>query len=241
LARKRMIDPNFWESEDVSKLSVFARLLFIGMFSNADDYGKGRASAAFLKSAVFKYDNVPLPEVEKALEEIVRHTALRLYEVAGNKYYIFRNWGKWQKVPHRTDSNIPDPVRGSVPEGFANGSEDIHERIMSCSGEVHEGFTPKIKENKLKEIKPKEKQAKHAGELEQALQAFTEHRKKRGKPMTEHAKALMLDKLKSLAGNEREEIDILNRSIVKGWTDIYPLENRGAGGHTRDPCETELV
>ena len=43
MARRRMIDPNFWESEDVSRLSLFARLLFIGMISNADDEGRGRA------------------------------------------------------------------------------------------------------------------------------------------------------------------------------------------------------
>ena len=42
MARKRMIDPNIWDSEDFSKLSILGRLLFIGMFSNADDEGRGK-------------------------------------------------------------------------------------------------------------------------------------------------------------------------------------------------------
>ena len=53
MARKRMIDPNIWESEDFSKLSVLARLVFIGIFSNADDDGRGRGKSAYLKSIIF--------------------------------------------------------------------------------------------------------------------------------------------------------------------------------------------
>lgn len=56
VARKRMISPNIWYSEDYSKLSKLARLVFIGMFSQADDYGYGRANPVFLKSLLFPYD-----------------------------------------------------------------------------------------------------------------------------------------------------------------------------------------
>ncbi len=33
MARKRMIDPNIWQSEDFSKLSTLGKLVFIGLFS----------------------------------------------------------------------------------------------------------------------------------------------------------------------------------------------------------------
>lgn len=37
-----MIDPNIWQSEDFAGLSTLAKLVFIGLFSNADDEGEIR-------------------------------------------------------------------------------------------------------------------------------------------------------------------------------------------------------
>ena len=45
MARKRMIDPGIWQSEDFAKMSTLGKLVFIGLFSNADDEGRGRANA----------------------------------------------------------------------------------------------------------------------------------------------------------------------------------------------------
>ena len=41
MARKRMIDPAIWQSQDFSRLSMLAKLVFIGLFSYADDEGRG--------------------------------------------------------------------------------------------------------------------------------------------------------------------------------------------------------
>ena len=60
-------------------------------------------------------------------------------------------------------------------------------------------------------------------ELEDALNAFAEHRKKLKKPMTDRAKELMLSKLSKMARTEQEQIAILNQSIVNGWQGIFPL------------------
>ena len=46
MARRRMIAPEIWESSSFSKLSNFAKLIFIGLISNADDEGKGIADPA---------------------------------------------------------------------------------------------------------------------------------------------------------------------------------------------------
>lgn len=112
MARKRMIDPNFWASEDVSKLTIFERLLFLGMVSNADDAGKGRANAAYLRSCVFPYDDMELDDLEQALCHIAQHTSVVLYEHRANRYYRFSNWNSWQKIDHPTQSKLPDPPCG---------------------------------------------------------------------------------------------------------------------------------
>lgn len=56
VAGKRMIDPNIWQSEDFSKLSTLGKLVFIGLFSLADDEGRGRCNPVFLKSTLFPYE-----------------------------------------------------------------------------------------------------------------------------------------------------------------------------------------
>ena len=55
MARKRMIDPNIWQSEDFSRLSTLGKLVFIGLFSLADDEGRGRCNPVYLKSTLFRF------------------------------------------------------------------------------------------------------------------------------------------------------------------------------------------
>ena len=110
MARRRMIDPNFWVSEDVAKLSVLARLVFLGLVSNADDEGRGRAKPAYLRSLLFPYDERPrLGEVESALAEIGRHLSVQFYTVEGNRYYALEHWHDWQSIDRPKPSRIPAP------------------------------------------------------------------------------------------------------------------------------------
>ena len=149
MARRRMIDPNIWESEDFSKLSIIARLLFIGMFSLADDEGKGRAKAVYLKSVVFPYDDkIRIIDVETALSEIGLNMSVTFYAHNDNSYYRLDNWSVWQRVDKPQPSKIPDPTPiNDTTESFRN-----HSRI------IPESFSPKRKEEKgSKEKGSKEK------------------------------------------------------------------------------------
>ena len=122
-----MIDPNIWQSEDFSKLSVLARLVFIGLFSNADDEGRGRAKAVYIKSILFPYDEcLRVADVEEALHEIAAHLSILFYTVAGNEYYSLTHWNGWQRVDKPQPSKIPrvdenaKMIRGCVWEPSAN-------------------------------------------------------------------------------------------------------------------------
>jgi hypothetical protein len=43
--------------------------------------------------------------------------------------------------------------------------------------------------------------------------------------MTEHAEELLLSELKKLAGDDEQlKIAILNQSILRGWTGVFPLK-----------------
>lgn len=125
MARRRMIDPNIWISEDVSKLNIVERVLLIGMFSTADDYGKGGANLRLLKAKIFPYDSISDDEMELALNNIGKVINIIFYEVDGSKYYKFINWRKWQRVEHPRNSLIPEPLQndsGKIPELVQNHS-----------------------------------------------------------------------------------------------------------------------
>jgi hypothetical protein len=109
MARRRMIDPNFWQSEDVSKLTIRQRLLLIGLFSNADDEGKLRGNPAFVRSLVFPYEDISISDIEEDLEVIENIASIMQYEVEGNKYIKLINWTKFQRVDKPQKSMIPEP------------------------------------------------------------------------------------------------------------------------------------
>jgi hypothetical protein len=74
MARKRMIDPNIWMSQDFSRLSTLSKLVFIGLFSQADDEGRGRANSQYVRSALFPYDDkISKNDVERSLTEIAKN------------------------------------------------------------------------------------------------------------------------------------------------------------------------
>jgi hypothetical protein len=54
--RIRTIKPEFWTDKRVASWDVFTRLFFIGLWSAADDKGRGSAEPERLAAALFPYD-----------------------------------------------------------------------------------------------------------------------------------------------------------------------------------------
>lgn len=109
MARKRMIDPNIWQSEDFGKLSTLAKLVFIGLFSLADDEGRGRCNPIYLKSTLFPYEEgIRSADVDKTLSEISSNMSVVFYSCDGSSYYSLYNWNTWQKIDRPSESKIPE-------------------------------------------------------------------------------------------------------------------------------------
>lgn len=64
----------------------------------------------------------------------------------------------------------------------------------------------------------------------EAWTRFLEFRKKKG-PFTEWAKHLIVVELDKLRKQGHDPTAVLNQSIVKGWTDVYPLKDKGGNGN----------
>ena len=109
MARKRMIDPNIWQSEDFGKLSTLAKIVFIGLFSLADDEGRGRCNPVYLKSTLFPYEeNIRSTDIDKTLSEISSNMSIVLYSCNGSSYYSLLSWNEFQKIDRPSQSKIPE-------------------------------------------------------------------------------------------------------------------------------------
>ena len=127
-----MIDPNIWESEDFAKLSYFGRLTFIGLFSNADDEGRGRGKASYIKSIIFPYDeDLRVADVDKTLNEIASNMSVIFYTSNENEYYSLENWDKWQRVDRPQASKIKpfddtcELIRRTIDEQSTNNRRRV--------------------------------------------------------------------------------------------------------------------
>lgn len=126
MARQRFIHPCIWTSDNFLELSSRQRLLFIGMFSLADDDGRIKANPRTLKAAIFPADEITLDEIETDLFMLLKTKSIILYEVDGLRYAYFPNWGKFQKPKYPQPSKLPSP-------SSANASEILEERFGKAS------------------------------------------------------------------------------------------------------------
>jgi hypothetical protein len=85
--------------------------------------------------------------------------------------------------------------------------------------------------------KPKKKSNKEVLSLvegrsdafKEAWQGFVDMRKANKKPMTERAAQMILKKLDKLSGGDEEtQIAILDKSVVKCWSDVYELKEQSS-------------
>lgn len=63
-------------------------------------------------------------------------------------------------------------------------------------------------------------------ELNEVILEFVKFRKSVKKPMTDNAVKLMIGKLNKMTSSVSEQIEIINQSILNGWTGIYPLKEQ---------------
>lgn len=126
--RIRSLKPECWQDEALGAVSRDARLLFVGLITQADDAGRLKAAIPLLRSQIFPYDHeLPLAEIEGWLAELSGVGVVRLYEAGGRSYAALGGWAKNQKVDHAKDSEIPGPPENPPADALASPREDSRE------------------------------------------------------------------------------------------------------------------
>lgn len=70
-------------------------------------------------------------------------------------------------------------------------------------------------------------------EVKNSIYEFIKMRNLIKKPMTDRALTMLINRLKKLSSDKDIQIKILEKSILKNWTDIYELKGDNNDGYTR--------
>ena len=114
MARSRNIKPGFFSNEHLAEVDFATRLLFIGMWTEADREGRLEDRPRRLKMALFPADNV---DIEKMLADLDHLGFITRYTIGSFNAIQIVNWAKHQN-PHLKEakSTIPEmPVPEHCP------------------------------------------------------------------------------------------------------------------------------
>lgn len=155
MPRQRMIWPDLWEDEDFGRLTPSERLLFIALFSNADDEGRLVASPANLRALAFRYEDLTLDQVRTMRDHVVQTMDhVTLYEVQGSEYIQLDSWSKRQHPKYPQPSRLPAPLpqsqgpsilssitsSSSTSSGLVQPSSITSDGLEESFSEVHGGL-----------------------------------------------------------------------------------------------------
>lgn len=138
MARIRTIKPEFPQSESIGTLSRDARLLFIQLWTLADDAGRARAAARMLASLLYPYDDDAPALIESWLRELEKVECIRRYEVDGTRYLEICNWQKHQKIDRPSASKLP-----AHPEASRADIEPARQHIEASRDSIEPAARPR--------------------------------------------------------------------------------------------------
>lgn len=99
MARARNIKPGFYKNEDLAECSVWARLIFPGLWMMADREGRLEDRPKRIKGELLPYDS---QDVEPLLKELTAHGFITRYQIDGSSYIQITKFTEHQ-APHYSE------------------------------------------------------------------------------------------------------------------------------------------
>jgi len=131
MPRTRTIKPEFLDDEKLGSVSRDARLTFIGLLINSDDYGVVKGNPIWLKSKIFPYDDISLEFFLGWLKELEKITVILPFSKNGERFYYIRNFKKHQTINRPSQQRNPAP-----PEDILN-TLSTHGALIEDSVSTH--------------------------------------------------------------------------------------------------------
>lgn len=123
MARIRSVHPSLFTDDDWVSCSAFARLFYIGLWTDADDQGLFVWKPLQLKMKIFPGDSI---EAGPLLDELVAADLIASFSHAGSKFGAIKNFRKYQRpkkpnavhfMPEEFRTYVALDAIGSEPDG----------------------------------------------------------------------------------------------------------------------------
>lgn len=112
MARIRSLKPEFWDDRKLARsVSRDARMLYVGLWNQADEHSRLNGDVFWIKGRVFPYDDdILTDDVDHMLSELSGGGWVQRYEANGDPFLFLPKLGKHQRLePSKAASKIPGP------------------------------------------------------------------------------------------------------------------------------------
>ena len=135
MARIRTIKPQFWDDAKIGRIPRDARLLYIGLWTFADDLGVVIADPVWLKSKIFPYDRIQIQQLEAWLGLLEKTGFISLLSVKSESFYYLPTFSRHQIInrPNLDDVNIDKELLDNILAKFTDQSVINHGSITDQS------------------------------------------------------------------------------------------------------------
>jgi len=219
----RIIKESIKTSVEIDSLSWFEEVCFYRILVTVDDYGCMDGRTTVVRNQLFPTkDSVTSKSIETALSTLETKGLIRKYFHEGHPYIFVTNWEKHQRIRNR-ERKFPDPdecpsedlsaTRGQLTATRGQLSATCCQLSADCG----------LESNPIQS--ESESNPKGQTPFAVALDEFRKYRKQIGKKLTPKAETMLLNELEKISGGDEEtKIKILDRSIMNGWTGVFPLK-----------------
>lgn len=141
MARQRFIHPEIWKDPVFGRMSAEEQILFVGLFSIADDDGRTNADPAYLRSELFAYKECSI-ETVKALRDSVAEKvpSVHIYHAKGIDLIALLKWKEYQKPKYPKASKLPPPFFPEVEDLLGKSSPKIGGKMEEPSPKTSHGL-----------------------------------------------------------------------------------------------------
>jgi hypothetical protein len=170
MPRIRTIKPQIWSDTRFARLSVGAKLTFIGLITQADDEGRLEYHPRILKATLFPLNRVQLINW---LGEIEEQGLICRYSIKGNDYIQIKKWSDHQKISHPVDSKIPKPPESSRRIYADKDKEKDKDIYSAIAQKIYDDYPRKRDRKKaIAQIKARLKEGESEGNLSLAAKNY---------------------------------------------------------------------
>lgn len=149
MARIRTVKPAFFRSLTIARLSLSARLTFVGLWTYVDDEGREVDDARLVKAAVWPLDDDhPAAGVAADLDELEQRGLVVRYAAGGRRLLQVTSWLEHQRINRPTPSVYPPPPAPGDDAVRAHGV--LSESSVSAHGALSEGSRGEVEGNREK-------------------------------------------------------------------------------------------